>query len=277
MKKTFITAIIIAKNEEKMIAACLHTLEWCQEVLVIDNGSVDKTVEVAEKLGAKVVYFKHQSFARVRNEALKHAKNDWVVYIDADERVSPTLAREISTHIEMGTAEVFSIRRSNFFYGEEVSYGGTQNDIVTRVFHKSALDSWFGDIHESPQYRGQTFLLNTSLIHFTHRDTISGLLKTAQWTPIEADLLADAKIQTITFKTILRKGVMEFFRRALKQQGYKDGDVGLIEALIQGINRALVYIQVWERQQKPSIGKKYEKKEREVAELWKAEKNKITK
>ena len=98
---------------------------------------------------------------------------------------------------------------------------------------------------------------------------MSGLLKTAAWTPIEAQELYKSGIQPVTLLTLLRKGFMEFLRRGFLKQGYKDGMTGLVEAVIQGINRVLVYIQVWELQQQPSIPERYQKKEAEILSLWK--------
>ncbi|PJC42969.1 MAG: hypothetical protein CO040_01705, partial [Candidatus Pacebacteria bacterium CG_4_9_14_0_2_um_filter_36_8] len=80
-----ISAIILTKNEAPMLEVCIKSLHWCDEILVVDNGSIDETVSLAEQLGARVLNFSHPSFARKRNEALKHAKGDWVLYVDADE------------------------------------------------------------------------------------------------------------------------------------------------------------------------------------------------
>lgn len=268
MKKPTISAIILAKNEADMIGACIETLQWCNEIIVIDDGSTDETVSIAENKGAQVITFKHSSFARRREEGLKRAKTDWVFYVDADERVIPTLAKEIIVFAETGTATALMLRRSNIYFGQALSYGGWGDDLVTRVFKRQALTGWFGDIHESPKFTGDTQELKTPLVHLTHRDTVSGLYKTAAWTPMEADALYEAGTDPVTFFTLIRKGGMEFLRRAVIKKGYKDGMVGLVEATIQAINRILVYIQVWERQQKPPIAQKYQKIESEIQQLW---------
>lgn len=268
MSKPTITAVIISKNEQDMIIACLDCLQWCDEILVIDNGSTDGTPELAEKKGAKVVSFKHSSFSRVRSEALKIVTNDWLVYIDADERVTPDLAKEIQVQIETGGHAALSFCRQNYFFGEKFEFGGWQDDLVTRAFKKSALTGWQGSIHETPTFTGSTKELSFPLIHFSHRNVISGLYKTASWTPMEAELFIKANEPPITFGKIIKKGIAEFVKRAFLKKGYKDGTAGLIEALIQGINRMLVYIQVWELQQKPSLSKKYDDLEKQVKEKW---------
>jgi hypothetical protein len=126
-------------------------------------------------------------------------------------------------------------------------------------------------VHESPVYEGKKFLLHSPLVHLTHRNTIQGLTKTIAWTPIEAELLHKSKLPPVTFFTILRKGLMEFIRRGIMQKGYKDGMPGLIEALVQGINKILIYIQVWELQQTPPLPDQYRKQEIEIAKLWETE------
>lgn len=269
--KSNITALIIAKNEEKMIQACLETLSFCQKIILIDDGSTDQTVPIAESYNCQVVSFSHQSFAKLREKALSIVKTDWLFYIDADERVVPALAKEILLHIEKDDCQAMAINRENICYGQKFSFGNWQNDFVSRVFKKESLLGWQGDIHESPIFQGKSINLQHKLIHLTHRSTQENLLKSASWTIKEASTLAAASVKNIDFLTILRKGFMEFYRRAIKFQAYKDGMAGIIEALVQAINRMIVYIQVWELQQKPSIKAKYEKEEQEIKNLWQRE------
>jgi glycosyltransferase involved in cell wall biosynthesis len=263
-----ITAVVITKNEQDMIEACLDCLQWCTEILVIDNGSIDLTPDLAEKKGAKVVSFKHDSFSRIRSEALKIVTTDWLVYIDADERVTPDLAKEIAVNIETRSSTALTFVRHNYFFGEKFEFGGWEADTVTRAFQKSSLIGWHGKVHETPEFTGDEKVLSFPLIHFSHRSVVSGLYKSAAWTPMEAELLFKANEPTVTFQKILKKGVSEFIKRAIMRKGYKDGQAGLVEALIQGINRMLVYMQVWELQQKPPIEKKYSNLEKHMKEKW---------
>lgn len=270
--KPNITAIILARNEEPMIESCIRTLGWCSEILVIDDSSTDATTEQAENLGARVVKFSHSSFARKRNEALKHAQGNWLFYIDADERVTPTLAKEILVNIETSGAVALRCQRENYLYGHLFTHGGWENDWVTRIFKKTALQEWTGEIHESPVFAGESVDLHSPLLHFTHRSTEENLRKSADWTKIEAELLYKAGEPPVTLLTLIRKGLMEFCRRAVRQKGYRDGLAGLIEALVQGMNRVMVYIQVWELQQKPPLPERYQKKDQALKQVWQREK-----
>ncbi len=263
-----IDAIILTHNEEEMIANCIETLRWCDHIWVVDQQSTDSTVELAEKLGATVVPTKHTTFAEKRNAILSQITADWIVYIDADERVTPQLSKEILVQIETTQANALSFWRDNMLYGVTMQHGGWPEKMA-RVFRKSNFGGWKGDIHESPVFEGEAVLLHSSLIHLTHRNTIDGLRKTIAWTPMEAKLLADSKIAPVKPRTIFRKGMMEFLRRGFLKGGYKDGVEGVIEAMVQGINRMLVYIQVWELQKQSPLSEKYQAEERHIAQLWK--------
>jgi glycosyltransferase involved in cell wall biosynthesis len=262
-----ISAIIIARNEEAMIANCLDTLQWCNEVIVVNHGSGDATVSIAHKAGARVVS-EGGTFAQLRNHGLERAKTDWVLYIDADERVTPALSEEILLFVSQTTATHAVLSRTNVVYGQPVNHGGWERDAVVRLFSRAYLQKWEGEIHEHAVVSGDGVLLKQPLIHFTHRSVVESLLKSAEWTPIEAKLLNESGVSPVTGWTLLRKGIMEVWRRLVLWGGYQDGVVGWIESLTQGINRMLVYMQVWELQQKPSISEQYHHHEQAIAKLW---------
>ncbi len=264
-----ISALVLAKNEELMLANCLETLSWCDEIVLLDNGSTDNTKDLAKKLGARVFSSSSDDFSLLRNTLLEKAKMDWVIYIDPDERITPELAQEISVHLEAQDTEVMQFQRKNIFYAKEMKHGGWQNDLLTRIFKKEALNEWMGEIHESPVYEGKTIQLHHPLIHLSHRNTRDGLLKSSQWTKKEAELLVRDGISKVTISTLFRKAIMEFLRRAYFKKGYKDGFVGLLEAMIQAMNRFLVYVQVWELQQKPDLSEQYQKRELQIIQSWK--------
>lgn len=269
-KTPSISAIVITKNEEQMIANCLECLQWCDEILVLDQHSEDRTVEIAKRAGARVISSETESFAELRNLGWKTAKSDWLFYVDADERVSPKLAQEIKVQTEISQASTFVLTRKNVLYGRLMTAGGWSEQLA-RVFRKSDFQGWFGDIHESSTANGTRQQLVLPLLHLTHRNTVDGLYKSAGWTPIEARLIDEAHQGKVTMLTIFRKTLMEFLRRLVFKGGYKDGMEGWIEAYIQGMNRGLIYIQVWERQQKPTLAEKYQRLEKQLTDEWRAE------
>lgn len=269
MAKVSIAAIIIARDEAELIANCIDTLRWCDEVVVVDNKSQDTTAELAAGLGAKVLTSDSHNFSQLRELPLKHVKSDWVVYIDADERVTPLLAQEIMVQIETTTANALSIRRDNYFYGQLLQAGGWECDWVTRVFRRSELAGWQGQVHEQPKFAGQAAQLHHPLWHFSHRSTQDNWRKSAEWTRIEAERLA-VQGNRVTGLTLLRKTSLELLRRLVIKRGYRDGVVGWIESMVQAANRLLVYVQVWEMQRKPKLSQTYQELESNLSKLWQA-------
>lgn len=268
MTQPTIAAIVLTKNEAGMIANCLETLRWCSEILVIDHNSTDTTTEIASRQGAKVVKAEG-SFAHRRNEALKRCKADWLLYIDADERVTPDLAQEIMHAVTDGTDTAYAICRSNILYGRVFEHGGWQDDWVVRLFKREKLQKWAGEVHEHAEVEGKTGRLRSLLVHLTHRDVVSSLQKSVEWTPIEARLLFEAGAPKVTARTLFRKTTMELFRRVVRKGAYQDGMAGWVEAWTQAMNRLLVYMQLWQLQQKPSLPERYQRFEHSIAELWK--------
>ena len=263
-----ITAAILTHDESDMIAGCIQTLQWCERVLVLDQHSADGTAKIALQLGATVGMSDTTSFAQRRNELLEACATEWILYIDADERVTPELANAIRDVVTQNSATAASFPRTNFFFGAEFRHGGWQGERVTRLFRVDALQGWQGRIHESPKYTGEVLELTAPLWHFSHRSVSDGLMKTANWTPMEADLLAQATEKPVSFWVIVRKGLGEAWRRGIRHSAWKDGEAGLIEMLTQVINRMLVYMQVWERQQKPPIATRYQELQQQIDALW---------
>ena len=265
--KIKISAILIVKNEEKMIANALKTVGWCDEIIVIDNNSIDQTKNIAQKFTNKIFSSSEVSFSKLRQLASQKASGDYLFYLDADERVTRKLKEEIIGILENKKKINLKIRRKNMFYGRYFYFGNWQKDWVLRFFAKQNLLSWSGDIHETPNVTGETTMLVQELIHFTHRNTKENTLKSASWTLMEAQLLASQSAK-VTRLMILRKGIMEFWRRFFYYRGYKDGMEGFIESLVQGMNKFLIYIQIWELQQKMSLEEKYLKEDQKILAQW---------
>lgn len=240
-----ISAIVIAKDAEKIISDCLKSLKFCDEVIVIDAGSKDKTVEVAQKLGARVLNFEPDDYAGSRNLGLKAASYDWILYVDTDERVSFDLAREIKKEIKDTKYNAFKLRRKNFYLGKnEWPY----IEMLERLFRKSSLKNWYGKIHESPVVEGKIGTLRGFLFHYTHQDLTSMLEKTIEWSKIEANLRLRANHPRMNALRFLRVMVTAFFDSYVKQGGFRAGVAGLIESIYQSYSIFITYARLWELQ-----------------------------
>lgn len=264
-----VTAIIIARNEEKMIANCIETLRWCSEIIVLDTGSDDRTAELAERLGATVKKAKGTNFSDWRNEAAQGIKTEWVLYIDADERVTPALAKTIQGRMLRPDYDAYKILRNNIHYGKWLQYGGWGNDWLLRLFRTSKLKGWVGQVHEHAEIVGRIGEIEEPLVHLTHRSLFDGLRKSIEWTDVEARLFLQAGHPKIGPLRLIKVVLFDFLQRLIFKRAWKDGVEGVIEAMIQSMNRFLVYVRLWELQQKPSLPQRYERIEQEIEKQWK--------
>lgn len=247
MKK--ITGIIIARNEEARIDDCLDSLSFCDELLLVDNDSSDQTAEIAEKKGAKVIRVSGVGFARLRNEALRHVSLEWVLYVDADERVGKDLEREIKEVLskEIVRQNAFRLSRVNFYLGNN---RWPKVEHLERLFKTSFLKEWYGELHESPLVDGEIGDLKYPLFHYTHRDLSSMVTKTLAWSDVEACLRLEAGHPPMYWWRFPRVMMSTFFDWYVLQGGWKLGVVGVIESAYQSFSIFITYAKLWELQKK---------------------------
>jgi glycosyltransferase involved in cell wall biosynthesis len=243
---TKISGIIIARNEEKMIGEALGSLSFCDEILVIDNGSIDNTSEIAEKNGAKVYEIKTNDFSELRNFALSKAENDWILYLDADERINDELKDSIKKAVSSESKFVaFFIKRKNFYFG---NHEWPYIEKMERLFKKDKLQQWKGKLHESPVVEGEIGILDGFILHFTHRDLESMLNKTIEWSTQEALLRYNSGHPKMTWWRFPRVMMSGFLNSYVKQKGYKAGAAGMVESIYQAFSMFITYAKLWELQ-----------------------------
>ena len=246
-----LSVVIIAKDEAPLIGDALLSLSFSDEVIVVDTGSTDKTEEIARKHGARVVKFTQgKTFSDWRNFGLKNAKSDWILYIDADERVPNALSAEIKAIIGNSNPQSFAyaIPRSNIIFGKEFRHGGWWPDYVKRLVKKSELKSWQGELHEEPVFSGTLSHLSNYLLHIKHETIFEMVEKTNKWSAIEGKLMFDAhhpKMNIIRFITGMSR---EFWQRMIKERAFLDGKEGIIMAIYQVFSRFCSYTKLWELQ-----------------------------
>ncbi len=244
-----LSAIILTEDEEANISECLKSVSFADEKIVVDAGSSDKTVEVAKKEGASVFVNPFVDFAKQRDFALSVAKGDWLLYIDADERVTTELKEEILKQINLkDTFSAFDIPRKNIRLGGKLmKFGGWWPDYVTRLFRRKDLSGWYGEVHESPKVEGEVGKLVNPFLHYG-RDLNRIVLKTADWSGVEAKLLFEAGHPPVTWWRLAKISCSEFWNRFIILQGFRDGTPGLIEAIYQSFSRFITYARLWELQ-----------------------------
>lgn len=241
-----LSGVIIAKNEEERIADCIDSLSFCNEIIVIDSGSQDKTIDIAKRMGAKVLPIVSSNFSEMRNTGLKKSQGDWVLYVDADERVTAPLRKNIESIINIESKIVaYTLQRKNFHFG---TYEWPHVEKLERLFKRNALKGWYGEIHESPKVNGEIGELNGFLLHYTHRNLTEMLEKTIIWSEIEARLRLKAGHPKMTWWRFPRVMLAAFFDSYVRQRGWKAGTVGLIESTYQAFSIFITYAKLWEMQ-----------------------------
>lgn len=242
---TKISAIIIAKNEEERIVDCLDNLSFCQERIVVDNNSVDRTSDVSKRIGAKVVNSDSDDFSHLRNLGLRSATGEWVLYIDADERVDSELRHNLENI--PGEASAYKIKRKNFYLGENV---WPKQEKMERLFKRDKLKGWKGKLHESPVIEGDIGELDGFILHHTHRNLTQMFRKTIEWSKTEASLRYDAGHPKMYWWRFPRVMISTFVDYYIVQGGYKVGTVGLIESVYQSFSIFVTYARLWEMQKR---------------------------
>lgn len=244
-------------DEESYIEACLKSISFADEIIVIDNGATPETIQVVKKYTNKIFTSNSKDFSKRHNLGTEKSNGQWLLYIDADERVSQALRIQIEQAIENDAISAYQLNRVNFFLGKKVRFGDRYPDLVTRLFQKKKLEKWTGEIHESSSVTGEVEKLSAPLFHITHRDIFSMVEKTINFSQTEAKLRLDANHPKIVWWRLLRVFLTEFWTRIVKYQGFRQGTEGWIDGIFQAFSLFIVYARLWELQRSPSLSKTY--------------------
>ncbi len=267
MKK--LSVIILAKNVADEIIPAIKTSQFASEVIVVDTGSTDNTVEVCRKLGAKIVHDTGDSFSKWRNSGAKEAKGEWLLYLDSDERITVKLAREILSTIEEPQFEAYTISRYEIFLGKHLNHWGDPR--VLRLMKKDALKRWEGKLHEQPKINGKIGDLRHQMVHLSHKNIDEKVINTLKWSKLEAQMLVDINHPPMKGWRFIRIMLTEFWSRAVRQRLWKDGTEGWIEIIYQMFSKFMTYERLWEAQRKPSLSETYKKVDQDLMKEWQQE------
>jgi glycosyltransferase involved in cell wall biosynthesis len=247
--KIDISAIVLAKNEEVKLPDCLKSLTWVDEIVLVDTGSKDRTIDIARQYRARVINYHKGGYSEWRNKGKEEAKGKWIFYVDADERVSPQLRDEVETLISQETPyNAYAIPRKNIILGKEMLHGGWWPDHVKRLYKKNGLNKWTGALHEEPEFKGELGFLSEPLIHIKHDNLSDMIEKSNLWSVKEAELLLKASHPQMVWWRFIRIMLTELYYRLITLKGYLDGVEGIIYACYQMWYRFMVYAKLWEMQ-----------------------------
>lgn len=245
---TIISAIVLTKNEEKNIVDCLESLQFVNEIIIIDDESTDRTVELSKRLGAKVITRALKNFSDQRNFALQEAKGDWILYIDADERISDELKREIIDTTDLGDISGYYLRRDDYMWEKQLKHGEVKSIKVIRLAKKMS-GKWSGKVHEKWNIKGKVGLLQAPLIHIPHPTVSEFLKKIDHYTTLRSEELNEDKARS-GLASIILYPVSKFMLNYFINKGYKDGTAGFIYAMMMSFHSFLVRSKLFLLQEK---------------------------
>jgi glycosyltransferase involved in cell wall biosynthesis len=237
---------MIVKNEEAFLEDALKSVGWADELIVVDGESTDNTINIALKHTDKIFVHKWEGFAGQKRYALSLASNEWILNIDADERVSPDLKQEIE-HLDTGSADGYKIPRENYLLNRHITTCGWNNDLQLRLFRKSKTSITDRLVHEGFEVKGSIGKLTSPLIHLTFSSLEKTLSKINNYSTLEAKEKYE-ETKRVKAHTILLHPLSAFLRDFISLKGYKDGMYGLLISFFSGITTLLVYLKIWEMQ-----------------------------
>ena len=244
-RKTKITAIIPTLNEEIHIVDAIKSVDFADEIIVIDSYSTDKTVELAHAANVRIVQHQFIDFSSQKNYAIDQATHNWIYVLDADERVTPQLRDEILEQIENTDEFVgFYIFRTFYFAGRKLSYSGWQRDKVIRLFRKDKCRYNGKLVHESITTEGEIGFLKNKLEHYSYRSYDHYINKLNHYSSLKAQSLHN-KGKKVTLYHLLIKPPARFIIHYFIRLGFLDGFPGFIISVVQSYGVLTRYIKLW--------------------------------
>jgi glycosyltransferase involved in cell wall biosynthesis len=239
-----LSAIVITRNEAANIGECLDGLAFCDECIVVDCGSTDSTAAIARGKGARVEYHEWQGFGQQKNYALSLATGDWVLSIDADERVTQELADAIKTAMAGGGADGFELPRISSFCGRPMRHSGWFPDYVLRLFRRGKARFDDAVVHERAICDGTVKRLNKPLIHHPVLKLEDALSRMDRYSTASAQALG-ASGRNVSFINGIAHGFFAFLKSYVLRLGFLDGAEGFLLAVANAEGSYYRYMKAW--------------------------------
>lgn len=240
MKK--IAVLILTYNEEKNLRSCMESADFADEIIIVDSQSTDHTRTIAESSGAKVVIHPMKGFDEQRNFALTQTEADWVMYLDADERLTPEAGKEIRQLMEAAEA-AYEIKRINIAFGQKMKYGGHAPDYSLRLYPRTAI-SWDGEVHEAAHVNLPVHQMKAYMYHHTYTDWNRYFIKLNQYTTMMAEKMYKQGKRANWSDFILRP-LFAVFRFYILKLGFLEGRLGFVLAILHGVYTFAKYVKLY--------------------------------
>ncbi len=245
-----ISVVINTFNEEKTIEGAIKSVAWADEITICDMHSEDRTVEIAKKAGAKVIFHKKIDYVEpARNFAISKASGDWVLILDPDEEVAQQLAKRLKM-IASGMKKIDYVRipRKNIIFGKWMKGAMWWPDFNVRFFKRGSVE-WIDEIHRPPRTQGAGLDLpaeeELAIIHKNYQTISQFITRMNRYTSVEANQLIKQNYQ-FKWPDLIEKPLSEFLSRFFANRGFEDGLHGLALSLLQALSFLIVYLKVWE-------------------------------
>ena len=251
---SLISAVIITKNEEHNLRECLKSVDWADEIVVVDAESRDRTQEIAREFTGQIFVRPWPGFGAQKNFGIDQAGSEWILILDADERVSPELKEEIQNLLSSWSAKgpvAFDVPRRNIFYGKWVRWGGAYPDRQIRLFRKGKARYNDVEVHENLLISGEVGTLRGHFEHYTERKIVDHFRKFNLYTTLAAREKGKVQPQVQWYHLLINPLVV-FLKTYLLRKGFRDGIRGLIFAVFASMYTFVKYAKLWEILYAPS-------------------------
>ena len=247
-----LSVVVLTKNEEGCIADCLESVKWADELIVVDDQSTDKTVEIVKRYTDKIFFRRMDVEGRHRNWGYAQARNPWVLSLDADETVTPELKVEIEQAIQLSDFVAYDIPLRNFISNYWVKYGGWYPAAKVRLFQKDKFKYEEAEVHPRVFIDGACGHLNSDIIHRGYPDLEHFLNSVNRQSTLEAvKWIKTGRKMTLVWAAW--RAVDRFFRRYIRKKAYKDGMYGFIIAFFDTLYQILSYAKYKEMQRQSRV------------------------
>ncbi len=234
-----LSIIVLTHNDELRIVDCLENLTFADELIIIDDNSQDRTVELCKQFTRNIyVRSLNSNFSNQRNFALNHAKSKWVLFIDSDELISPDLAKEIKKVIESKEYAGYYLKRYDFMWGKKLKYGEVGSVRFMRLARKES-GKWYGKVHETWRVVGRTSELNNSLKHVPHSTVFDFVKDIDEYSSLRSEEQREKGKKASAFQ-IVAYPTAKFIQNYIFRRGYKDGVAGFVYAMLMSFHSFLV-------------------------------------
>ncbi len=249
--KTTISAVMALYNEQDFVEDCLESVKWCDEIIVVDGSSTDNTVRIVKKFTDKIISTTNKPMFHINKQmAIDAATSDWILQMDADERVTPELRQEIESLVATDPKENgFWIPRTNYFLGRFLKKGGQYPDYTIRLYRKGKGRLPCKTVHEQAEIDGEVGHLKHDLLHYADPQFSRYIMRQNRYSTEEAERIAK-KYPKNSFFVFLKYFIWmpkwTFLKLYFRHKGFMDGFPGFVFALYSGLYFANAYVKYWE-------------------------------